>query len=147
MKKILLIILLPLFLFSQEIITNSDGQKLLLNPDGSWEYIYSHKIQNTTWKVYWDDGDEKTITFESDGTFKYINDKTQYGNEGKSYDDIRDTWKIVERDIVIISFTDGYSVWRGNLISYDNYIVGTYKSDYGLSGTWFGIKQNNTYEY
>ena len=40
MKKILLIILLPLFLFSQEIITNSDGREILLNSDGSWKFIY-----------------------------------------------------------------------------------------------------------
>mgnify|MGYP001311683104 CR=1 FL=1 len=36
---------------------------------------------------------------------------------------------------------------RGNLISNDNYMVGTWISNNGTSGTWFGIKQDNLYEY
>ena len=140
MKKILLIILLPLFLFSQEIITRQDGQKILLNSDGSWEYIYSDKIENTKWIIYENDGDQRIIIFQSDGTFKYTNTINLTGNQGKTYDDDRDTWKIVEDNLVIMSFTDGYKIMKGHLISNNNYMVGTWISDYGTSGTWFGIK-------
>ena len=147
MKKILLIILLPLFLFSQEIITRQDGQKILLNPDGSWEYIYSDKIQNTKWRIYDNDGDQYSLIFQLDGTLKYTNIIQLSGNEGQTYDKDSDTWKIVEDNLVIMSFTDGYNIREGHLISNNNYMVGTYVSKNGTSGTWFGIKQNNPYEY
>jgi len=142
MKKILLIILLPLFLFSQEIITRQDGQKILLNSDGSWEYIYSDEIENTKWMIYENDEDQQTITFQSDGTFMYNKIISWSGGEGVFYNDDDETWKITKDNLVILSFNDGYKIMEGYLISNNNYMVGTYVSQHGSSGTWFGIKQD-----
>jgi hypothetical protein len=42
MKKLLLILLcLPMIGFGQEIITNKNGEKILLKLDGTWEYLHS----------------------------------------------------------------------------------------------------------
>ena len=58
-----------------------------------------------------------------------------------------ETWKITGNNFITISFNDGYQINEGNLIRDDNYMVGTYVSKSGRIGTWFGIKQNNPYEY
>ena len=43
MKKTLLIMFLPLLLFSQEIVVDSEGNQILLNPDGTWEYLSNER--------------------------------------------------------------------------------------------------------
>ena len=48
MKKILFILLLtiPFIGFGQEIVTNKDGKKIILNGDNTWEYLEITKLEN-----------------------------------------------------------------------------------------------------
>ena len=39
MKNLLIVLLVSSFLLSQEIVFDSKGNEILLNPNGTWEYI------------------------------------------------------------------------------------------------------------
>ena len=71
--------------------------------------VFGQDITGTGWLFYEDDGDETIILFESDKTFTYLNVVQASGNEGKVYNDDRDTWTI-DGNIVVISWTDGYKI-------------------------------------
>ena len=140
MKNTTLFILLSLFIIScgentrEEITERYNGEVMIEK--------FSYKVENTKWRVYDNDGDQKIIIFESDGYFKYTNVKSSSGNEGNTFGDNKDTWKIIDDNLVLISFTDGYQIREGYLLSNDNYIVGSWFNTGGNEGTWFGIKQN-----
>ncbi|MEC7919260.1 MAG: hypothetical protein VX852_04185, partial [Candidatus Neomarinimicrobiota bacterium] len=61
-------------------------------------------LVNTKWMIYEDDGDQRTVTFQSDGTFKFYKIKSSY-NVGVTYDDDEDTWTL-EGNNLILSYTD-----------------------------------------
>jgi len=48
--RILLLLLLPIFSFSQEIVTTSSGKKVKLNSNGTWEYVQTGKKETVEFK-------------------------------------------------------------------------------------------------
>ena len=137
MKKLLLIILLPLFLFSQEIITRQDGQKILLNPDGSWEYIYSDKIQNTKWRIYDNDGDQYSLIFQLDGTLKYTYIISISGNEGQTYDKGLEDLKQSKKSISRVYRMTGKDI--GKYGNYDGDNAEEMELSFGIDGMKFPL--------
>jgi len=82
MKKLLLLLLcVPLIGLGQEVITNNNGEKILLNIDGTWEYLNSKEntielqkglrfLMNDCIKIY--PKKEKDMSLELGGLSKFI---------------------------------------------------------------------------
>ena len=79
-------------------------------------FASSRDISETGWFLKDADGDEKIIIFRSNQTFAYLKLTSHSGNEGKLYSDDDNTW-LINNDLIILSFTDGYMICQLNLIN------------------------------
>ena len=85
-------------------------------------------------------GHIKQIILESDGTFRFTNIRSDSGNEGYSFNKGTDTW-FFKGDSLILSFTDGYTVYELVLSDDMNFIEkGAYISRHDIysGGPLFG---------
>ena len=98
---------------------------------------FGQNLNGTGWKISENDGDQKIIIFENDGTFSYLNVKMDSPNEGKLYNDITDTWEL-KQSTIIISFTDGFLIKSGKINKTGDYMWGTWVNQKKNSGTWSG---------
>tara|TARA_B110000459_G_scaffold159933_1_gene175534 strand:+ start:28 stop:387 length:360 start_codon:yes stop_codon:yes gene_type:complete len=96
---------------------------------------FGQGISGTGWKLTDQDGDKKIILFEEDKSFTYLNILSQSGNSGKVYNDEEDTWMLAD-DNIIISFSNGYKIYSGQINSTRDYMSGTMLNKAGNSGTW-----------
>jgi len=97
---------------------------------------FSQDISGTGWKIYEDDGTQRIIIFENDGTFSFLNVK---GHENVEFffSGLTDTWMLNDGNI-IISFTDGFMVMSGTINGTGDYMSGTWVSKKNSSGNWSG---------
>ena len=75
MKKLLLLLIIPLLIYSQEIVTNSSGKQIILKSDGTWVFADTtlnsqkkevHKISN--FPKYFN-----SISLENHNLYKFLN--------------------------------------------------------------------------
>tara|TARA_B100000003_G_C10759832_1_gene302543 strand:+ start:156 stop:611 length:456 start_codon:yes stop_codon:yes gene_type:complete len=123
------------FLFCNEIVTLSDGQKIIINHDKTWDYlnkketfknISNDDFINSMWEIYDNSSERYLITFETDGTFKYTHLNSMFSFlVGSKVDTKNETWKIINNQL-IITFGDGHMIMKVNLID-KNEMVGNWK--------------------
>ena len=78
--------------------------------------ILANNLGGTRWIINEDDGEEKIINFEKDGTFSFTNISKSSLDTGKIYNDNSDTWYI-NKGMLVISYTNGYKLCSGKLTS------------------------------
>ena len=98
---------------------------------------FGQDINGTGWKISQDDGGQKIIIFENDGTFSYLNVKIDQWNEGDFYSDLTETWMLND-GVITISFSDGFKVHSGKINQKGDYMWGTWVNKKKSSGTWIG---------
>ena len=102
---------------------------------------FSQDLSESVWDINDEDGDREIICFEKDGTFTYLKVRSESGNEGTSWGDEDETWKIIG-DKVIISYNDGFMIRVGTING--KYMEGSLDSenwdDHDRTETWFGKK-------
>ena len=99
---------------------------------------FSQDLSKSVWDIYDQDGDREIICFEKDGSFTYIKVKSESGNEGTSWGDEDETWKILEGK-VIISYNDGFMKRIGTING--QYMQGILSTELdNTTETWFGKK-------
>ena len=99
---------------------------------------FGQDLSNTVWEITDKDGDHQIICFEEDGTFTYFKVRSKSGNEGTSWGEEDETWKIIG-DQVIISYNDGFMTRVGTING--KYMEGSLltKLD-NRTENWFGKK-------
>jgi len=99
---------------------------------------FGQDISGTGWKLTEQDGDKMIILFEKDKTFTYLNILSQSGNSGELFSDEDDTWMLAG-DNIIISFSNGYNIFSGQINSTGDYMSGTMVNKNGKSESWSAI--------
>lgn len=99
---------------------------------------FSQDLSKTVWDINDEDGDRQIICFEGDGTFTYLKVRSESGNEGTSWGDEDETWKIIGGK-VLISYNDGFLIRVGTING--KYMEGIMSTELdNKTGTWFGKK-------
>ena len=72
---------------------------------------FANDIKGTGWVGYESDGIKKIFLFEKDNTFTflYLKYPNNPNNQGMVYRDGTDTWKLVNENLLVLSYTNGYN--------------------------------------
>ena len=98
---------------------------------------FGQNLNGTGWKISENDGDQKIIIFENDGTFTYLNVINNSGGQGKVYGNDDETWEVNGNKIVVL-FSGGYKIMTGTINRTGDYMSGTIMNKKGKTENWTG---------